>query len=74
MKLVVLGFGQCGGKVADEFSQLNKEALFYRNLAIITDVFAVNTDAADLESLSSIKSDPRHRILIGTWMAISTDQ
>jgi len=65
MKLVVAGFGQCGGKVADEFSRLNNEALFHRRIEIITDVFAVNTDVADLDSLSSIKSDPRHRILIG---------
>jgi cell division GTPase FtsZ len=65
MKLVVVGFGQCGGKVADEFSRLNNEALFHRRIEIITDVFAVNTDVADLDSLSSIKSDPRHRILIG---------
>jgi len=65
MKLVVVGFGQCGGKVADEFNRLNTDALFSRRVEIITDVFAVNTDVADLDSLSSIKSDHRHRILIG---------
>ena len=65
MKLVVVGLGQCGGKVADEFNRLNNETSFHRRIETITDVFAVNTDVADLDSLSSIKSDNRHRILIG---------
>lgn len=65
MKIVVVGFGQCGGKVADEFNQLNSQAVFNRRIKIITEAFAVNSDVADLDSLSSIKSDHRHRILIG---------
>ncbi len=65
MKLVVVGFGQCGGRIADEFSQLNARARFHRRINIIADTFAVNTDVADLSTLSSIKSDFRHRILIG---------
>jgi cell division GTPase FtsZ len=66
MKLVVIGFGQCGSKIADEFSRMNKRARFYRRIEIVAGAFAVNTDAADLSSLSSIKSDYQHRILIGT--------
>jgi len=65
MKLVVVGFGQCGGRIADEFNRLNKRARFRRGIEIVAGAFAVNTDAADLSSLSSIKSDYRHRILIG---------
>jgi len=65
MKLVVIGLGQCGGKIADEFSRLNGRARFRRRIHILADIFAVNTDVADLSSLSSIKSDFRHRILIG---------
>ncbi len=65
MKLVVIGFGQCGGKIADEFSRLNRRARRHRRIDIIVDTFAINTDTADLSSLSSIKSDYRHRILIG---------
>jgi len=65
MKLVVIGFGQCGGKIADEFSRLNARARFHRRIEIVAGVFAANTDAADLSSLTSIKSDYRHRILIG---------
>jgi len=34
-----------------------------RGIEIITGVFAVNTDAADLSSLSTIRADYQHRIL-----------
>ncbi len=65
MKLVVIGFGQCGGRIADQFARLNKKSRRQRGIEIIPGVFAVNTDAADLSGLSYIKSDFRHRILIG---------
>ncbi|MEE9528518.1 MAG: tubulin/FtsZ family protein [Dehalococcoidia bacterium] len=65
MKLVVVGFGQCGGRIVDEFSRLNKRSRFHRGIEIIAGAFAVNTDVADLSSLSSLKSDYQHRILIG---------
>ena len=65
MKLVVIGFGQCGGRIADQFARLNKKARSNRKIEITPGVFAVNTDAADLSGLSYIRSDYRHRILIG---------
>jgi len=66
MKLLVIGFGQCGGRIADEFSRLNKRARRQRGIEITPGVFAVNTDAADLSGLTSIRADYRHRILIGS--------
>ncbi len=65
MKLVVIGSGQCGSRIADEFARLNKRARAHRGTEIITGIFAVNTDAADLSGLSSIRPDYQHRILIG---------
>jgi len=65
MKLVVIGLGQCGGRIADEFARLNRKAVSQRGVDIITGVFAVNADIADLSGLSRIKSDYQHRILIG---------
>jgi cell division GTPase FtsZ len=65
MKLVVVGLGQCGGRIADEFARLNSKARSRRGMTIVTGCFAVNTDAADLSGLSSISNDHRHRILIG---------
>ncbi|MFC1961995.1 tubulin/FtsZ family protein [Chloroflexota bacterium] len=66
MKLVVIGLGQCGGRIADQFERLNKRARTLRGLDIITSTFAVNTDVADLSGLTAIKSDYQHRILIGS--------
>jgi cell division GTPase FtsZ len=66
MKLIVLGFGQCGGRIADEFDRLNRRAHNLRGIDIIVDSFAINTDSADLAGLSSIKPTYQHRILIGT--------
>jgi len=65
MKLVVIGCGQCGCRVADEFARLNKKARAQRGIEIITGAFAVNTDAADLSGLATIRADYQHRILIG---------
>ncbi|MDP2729519.1 MAG: tubulin/FtsZ family protein [Dehalococcoidales bacterium] len=65
MKLLVIGLGQCGGRIADEFARLNRKARSQRGMEILTDVFAVNSDAADLSGLTSVRKDFRHRILIG---------
>jgi tubulin-like protein CetZ len=66
MKLLVIGFGQCGGQIADEFSKLNARARSYRGFSVLTGVYAVNTDAADLSGPVSIPTDYQHRILIGS--------
>jgi len=65
MKLVIVGLGQCGGRIADEFVRLNKRARSQRGIEIVTGAFAVNTDAADLSGLKYIPPDYQHRILIG---------
>jgi len=65
MKLVVIGFGQCGGKIADEFARLNRRAHRQRRIEIITSAYAVDTDAVDLSELHTIKADYQQRILVG---------
>jgi len=65
MKLLVIGFGQCGCRLADGFARLNRRARSRRGIEIVTGAFAVNTDAADLSGLTAISSDYQHRILIG---------
>jgi len=65
MKLIVVGFGQCGGRIADEFARLNRRAHIQRGIDIIANASAVNTDVADLSGLTGIKPDYQHRILIG---------
>jgi len=66
VKLLVIGCGQCGGRIADAFAKLNGRARVQRGIEIITGAFAVNTDIADLSGLSFIKPDYQHRILIGS--------
>jgi cell division GTPase FtsZ len=70
MKFMIIGLGQCGSRIADEFVRLNKRAQSERGATIITGSFAINTDKTDLTGLSSIGDDYTHRILIGgrkTW-------
>ena len=70
MRLLVIGLGQCGSRVADEFVALNKKARSQWGIDILTGTYAVNTDQTDLTGLSNISSDYMHRILIGgrkTW-------
>ncbi len=70
MKFMVVGLGQCGSRVADEFVRLNSRAWAERRSQIVTGAFAVNTDQADLTGLNFINTDFMHRILIGgrrTW-------
>ncbi len=61
----MIGCGQCGGRIADEFARQSIMAHNQRGIDIITGALAVNTDTADLSGLSSIKPDYRHRILVG---------
>jgi len=70
MRLLVIGLGQCGSRVADQFVRLNKRAQGQWGVDIVTGTFAVNTDQTDLTGLTHIGSDYMHRILIGgrkTW-------
>ena len=65
MKLLVIGCGQCGGRVADEFTRRDRRAREQRGVTIVTEALAVNTDVADLSGLVFVKSDQQHRILMG---------
>ncbi len=65
MRLLVIGCGQCGGRIADEFARLNERAHKERGINIITDCFAVNTDMSDLSGLLTIRHDHQHRLVIG---------
>ena len=64
MKLMVIGLGRGGGKLADEFVRLNRKARAKRGLEIVTDAFAVDTSPDDLNHLRTVKQDLQHRILI----------
>jgi cell division GTPase FtsZ len=65
MKLTVIGLGQCGCRIADQFARLNFKAHGQRKATIAPTVIAVNTDQADLTGLRFIKNDYKHRVLLG---------
>ena len=65
MKLTVIGLGQCGSRIADQFARLDRKAQVERKTRLAPNVFAVNTDQADLTGLRYIKKDYLHRIIIG---------
>ena len=66
MKLTVVGCGQCGGRIADEFALLGKATHVKRGIDVVTNALAVNTDITDLSGLSHIEANYEHRILIGS--------
>ena len=75
MKLVVVGCGQGGSNIADEFVSLNKWVWKNRRIRLFTGdkhdhlargVFAVNLGAADLYALRNIPPTEDHTILLGT--------
>ena len=52
MKLLVIGCGQCGGRVADEFARLNKKARSQRGIDI-NDWHFVSASAETMRELST---------------------
>ena len=65
MKLTVIGLGQCGCRIADQFARLNFKARGQRKATIAPSIIAVNTDQADLTGLKFIRDDYTHRVLLG---------
>ena len=75
MKLVVVGTGQGGSNIADEFVALSKWVWKNRHIRIFTGgkndplytgAFAINLGAADLYGLKHIPQTDNHSILLGT--------
>ncbi len=52
MKVMVIGIGDCGCKLAAEFAWLNQKARRERNIDIVTCAYAVNTDQAVLDTVT----------------------
>lgn len=65
MKLMVIGLGGCGNRIADEFARLGERAQHERGAKVINDAFAVDTDAAAMGGLQFIRSHKDQRVVIG---------
>lgn len=48
MKLLVLGIGDCGSRIAGEFSELNRKAKAERRVQILANSYAINNDQPKL--------------------------
>lgn len=57
MKLLVIGIGDCGCRIAREFAEMNRMAKAERHVDIITCAYGINNDEAMLEELGG-KSAP----------------
>lgn len=57
MKLMVLGIGDCGSRLAGEFSELNKKAKAEHRVQIVTNAYAINNDQPKLTSLRTTYRD-----------------
>jgi cell division GTPase FtsZ len=64
MKTMVIGLGQCGGRLADEFVRLDLRAREFRGANVITRTIAADTDAASMAGLSS-RRPANLKILLG---------
>ena len=64
MKTMVIGFGQCGGRLADEFVRLDLRARDFRGMNVITRTIAVDTDINSMQGLSQNRPG-NLKILIG---------
>lgn len=52
MKLLIIGVGDCGCRLATEFAWLNKTAKAKRRVSIVTRAYALNNDQASLAALT----------------------
>jgi cell division GTPase FtsZ len=57
MKLLVIGIGDCGCRIAREFAELNRVAKSERHVDIITCAYGINNEEAVLEDIAG-KSPP----------------
>jgi tubulin-like protein CetZ len=64
MKVMVVGFGQCGGRLADEFVRLDLRARDFRGANIVLRTFAVDTDSVSMQGLSPNRP-ANSKILLG---------
>ncbi|MEW6143000.1 MAG: cell division protein FtsZ [Chloroflexota bacterium] len=65
MKLLVIGCGLCGGRIAEHFAALGRKARAERHIEIVTDSLVVTTSAADFDGLSPAADEILPRIILG---------
>jgi len=71
LKLLVVGVGDCGCRLAAEFVHLQRRARAERNVNIVAGAYAINNNQASLAELAAIEAEFWHPILIGRDYASS---
>lgn len=64
MKLLVIGLGRCGSRIADRFVQLNKKSKIERKVSLLTGAYAVSYDQTSLAQLISKETDSLYRLSV----------
>lgn len=64
MKLLVIGLGKGGSRIADEFAQLNRKSRTERGVSLLTGAYAVSNDQSTLTRLISKEADSLYRLLV----------
>jgi len=65
VKLLVIGCGHCGGRIAEQFAALGRKARAERHIEIVTAALAVTANAADFASLSPAEDELLPIIILG---------
>ena len=64
MRLLIIGVGDCGCRLAGEFARLNKVARAKRRVSIVSRAYAINDDQASLAALPKAGREWLHPVLI----------
>lgn len=72
MKLLVIGLGRCGSRIADGFAQLNKRARMERNVTIVAAAYAASYDRDTLSKLISKETDFLYRLPVAEPPQVET--
>lgn len=64
MKLLIVGVGDCGCRLASEFAQLERMARAKQHVSIVTRAYAINNDKASLEALTKVAHKSLAPVLI----------
>ena len=64
MRLLVIGIGDCGCRVADAMAQLNRRAWAERRITIVTRAYAINTDRASLAALATTDAEALQPVFV----------
>ena len=69
MRLLIIGVGDCGCRLAGEFARLNKVARAKRRVSIVSRAYAINDDQASLAALPKAGREWLHPVLIRSSFA-----